>query len=167
MDTPKQNPPHICPRCYWDVGSKPDATPEEDQRREYIRCLLGNNTYKKSYALFDGQVNLSYRALNMAESSIMGKALRSLDAEDKESKAMEVLKLKLLFHLKQHNDTEYDSITTTDLAELNQLYDERFGGMSEDFVSVLIRTLMEFTKLVSLLADSGFDENFWKGAGLG
>jgi len=50
--------------------------------------------------------------------------------------------------------------------EAAELFENRFGNRSASFQAILFRTYQEFDRLMQILADGAFDENFYQGVGL-
>ena len=48
-----------------------------------------------------------------------------------------------------------------------ELHDERFANKGYALTRAIIHTYIEFERLLGILSEAGFDENFWSGAGLG
>lgn len=153
-----------CPRCAWDQ-QQVVVRPSEEDLKEYLRCTLAGHPFSKYYKLFDGQLTTKFMLLTSDESNILGDILAKIPREDRMVLASKALRIKLLFYLRQYNATNYE-IPAVD-ADLEQEFKKRFGPFGEDVPVILVRNMMEFTKLSELLTEAGFDRNFWKGAGLG
>ena len=153
-----------CPRCSWDL-KRLVMQAAEDDLKEYVRCILGCRPFTKTYTLFNGELTLKYSLLSSTESDQLADALAKLPRDNQMELATQAFRFKLLFYLRQFNNTTF-KIPAVD-ADLDQEYKARFGAFGEDVPVLLIRNMIEFTKLAGILTESGFDRTFWKGAGLG
>jgi hypothetical protein len=139
-----QEPVHTCPLCQYALNKPiPEAT--EEERKEYVRCLMSGNQFTKKYELYDGELKLMFSNIDTDAAETMSSILREVDTgEDVSALAPEVKSLE----------------------EARAMFSERFGGLSEDLTSIFVRASSEFNNLLTVLVQSGFDRNFWKGAGL-
>ena len=153
-----------CSRCGWEMRKLVSKVAEEDVR-EYVRCILAGRPFAKTYTLFEGAVCTQFSLLTSNESDVLGVMLSKISREDKMMLTQQALRLKLLFYLRRFNDKSY-TVPKADV-DVETEYNSRFGGIGEDIPVLLIRNMMEFTRLSEMLTETGFDANFWKGAGLG
>ena len=153
-----------CRRCGHDCSTNPQPVATEEEIQEYIRTVLADRPYAKSYGMFGGQVKIGMSALTSKESTHMAKILREAGTSD----TMDSMRIQLLYYLRTYRDTTYKApIDIEDLEGVREEFNNRFGQTSEDLVAVMVRTFTEFIRLLQLLTESAFDANFWKGAGLG
>jgi len=59
-----------------------EAEPTEDDRRRFLRSTLGNQPYKKTYDLFDGEIKMEMTDLSPAEEEQLFATLNKLVAEE-------------------------------------------------------------------------------------
>lgn len=57
----------MCPHCGLDPEQLALAVPTREEKLMFLHCLLGDQLFKKSYALFGGRLQLAYRMLRTAE----------------------------------------------------------------------------------------------------
>lgn len=57
----------VCPHCGLDPTQTALAVPTKEDKLLFLHCLLGDQLFKKSYSLFGGRLQLSYRMLRTAE----------------------------------------------------------------------------------------------------
>ena len=162
-----------CPRCMFNMGQGNKLiTPSEDERKEYVRCLLGGTLFEKEYTLFEGKLIIKMKALSNTEAERLNKILQELaQAVDTPNGfnyvQAEALKVKLLFYMRKAvGDGEFVPPESSTLEEAQAEYENRFGNVAEDVSMIYIQVLSEFTRLLALLSQSGLDQNFWKGVGL-
>lgn len=166
--TPEETPEVVtCKRCGCVCDEEP-LMPTEEERAEYLRCILGGNMYRKDYKLFKGAVQLSFGSLSNDEADAMGAVLGQLNMDQPTLKLQaEAVKIKLMYYLKSLTGRKFEAPKAGALIEdVQKEYRERFGSMSEDYMTILIRAYQEFYQLINLLTNSGFDSGFWEGAGL-
>jgi hypothetical protein len=163
----------ICPRCMFNMGQGNKLiTPSEDDKKEYVRCLLGGRVFEKEYTLYEGQLILKMVALDNTEADRLNKILKEVanhvqDNSDVTWAQTEALKVKLLFYMRKGiGKEEYEPPEFDTLEDAQAEYENRFGNVAEDVSMIFIQVLSEFTRLLALLSQSGLDQNFWKGVGL-
>jgi hypothetical protein len=166
---PSQTPQdHVaCMQCGYNMADISLPTPAEEERREYLRCILGKRPYKKTYTLYEGEITISFELLSQVDSARMAPILAKINQDENATELMrmtESVNLKLLFYLRQFNDTSYKVPETFD--KWREVYTDRFSEFDESVPALLIRVLLEFLRLADMLPSAGLDENFWKGAGL-
>jgi len=166
-EEPEKPEPVVCKRCGCICTEEP-LKPTEEERREYLRCILGGNMYVKKYNLFDGAITVSFGSLSNDEADRMGVVLGQLDRSMPPLKLQaEAVKIKLLYYLEGLGSDAYESPTEEAvIGDVYKLYKKRFGHLSEDYMTILIRAYQEFYQLIGILTNSGFDSGFWAGAGL-
>jgi hypothetical protein len=161
-----------CPRCGFSRGVAP--RPMEEDLQEYLRCVLGGLPFHKRYELHGGAVMVGFRSLSNREVDRMSAtaALLPQEPDNAQARALET-KLRLLYFLEtlQLDRAEASEYTPPQaamgsFAEIDAEFDKRFGALDETLVRALTQVLMLFMDLQGLLVVGGFDENFWKGAGL-
>jgi hypothetical protein len=162
--------PERCIRCDHPIGQKV-LEPSETDKREYVRRLLSNETFKKTYPMFDGALTLQFETLSSREAQILERFVDEINAtRDPAQARSETLRLRAVLNVRKIGDKELlrtELSPTTKVEEVLGEWDVRFGDCSEDMIVIIIRVLVQFTQYMNILANSAFDKNFWKGAGLG
>jgi hypothetical protein len=153
-----------CLRCGRDMAIEDEPAPSEEEKKEYLRCILGKKLYRKTYTLFDGTVTVAFELLTQAESTRMGPILHELNMTRSMQGLADSMNLKLLFYLRQFNTDEFSPPENLD--NWKEEFNTRFGDYGEDVTALAARILMEYLRLAEMLPQAGLDENFWKGAGL-
>ena len=166
---PSQMPqdPVACLRCGYNITDITSPTPGDEEKREYLRCILGKRPYKKTYTLYDGDITISFELLSQMDSARMGPMLTKINQNENATdltRMTESINLKLLFYLRQFNDISYT--VPENLDNWQEVFTDRFTEFDESVPALLIRVLLEFLRLADMLPSAGLDENFWKGAGL-
>jgi len=155
-------PAHRCPRCLHDLDQS-ILGPDPVDVQEYVRCILNKRRFRKTYSLFNGEISLSFQLLTQQESQQMYPLLRKIKHTDTLEGATAAYRLKLLFYLRQMNDSLFDIGACDDWEDE---FAKRFSEYGEDVPVMLTRVLIEFLRLSERLPTEGLDANFWKGAGL-
>ena len=159
--------PVSCQRCGHNVVAPDMPAPGEDEKREYLRCVLGKRSYKKTYTLYDGELTMAFELLSQEDSARMSPKLMEINRNEETddlTKMTESVNIKLLFYLRQFNDSSYTA--PEDLDNWKEEFKSRFSEFDESVPALLTRVLMEFLRLAEMLPAAGLDEDFWKGAGL-
>ena len=161
---------HInCPRCNWDTRQV--AIPvSEDDKKEYMRSILGEGCFSKEYPLYGGRFKAKFTDLMTEESDAMVEVLNQI-VEDPLF-LPKAIKIKLLFSTMHYvkgdkkidNDREALMEPKIKVEKILKLYNE-FFKLPETQCGMIAKEYQDFTTLIITLAESGFDENFWKGAG--
>ena len=163
-----QQEPKPCMKCGWDPENA-QVEVSEGEKEEYLRAILGSRSYNKNYDLFEGKLKVVMTSLNTVQSEELQNLINQLDKSDPQIFVTEAAKVKLIYYLKSVSSCE-EAFTPPEKLEKHEdakkAFNERFGELSEDLLSILIRVLIEFSKLLGQLAEAAFDKNFWKGAGL-
>jgi hypothetical protein len=155
-----------CPRCGWTDAPVPKASDEDKQ--EYLRCVMGNRAFSKTYPLYDGAVNITFQSLDSEAVQAVNKVLMQIDSPSPEVADDLNIKLKLIYFTKKYSTaeivTEYETPVIETPADIDTEFSKRFPYM-EPVLRVITQSYMIFTQLQELLVAEAFDENFWKGAG--
>ncbi len=57
----------FCPHCNWDLSVPSVEEPPYSDKMAFLQCLLGQKPFVKSYLLFNGNVEVTFRTLTMLE----------------------------------------------------------------------------------------------------
>jgi len=81
-DEPVEPPgPVYCPNCSFDLRRDPSEVSLED-KQEFLRSVLANQSFTKTYKLLNGRVTIRFRARNTAIDTLIEQQLH-LDLENK------------------------------------------------------------------------------------
>lgn len=155
-----------CQRCGWDYAQLRVHSQEED-KKNYLRSVLGEEPFRKLYPLFDGQLKVECVSLDGAQSRQLALLLRDAQSPNAYNVLVDSLQIRMLFYIRRVNADEYaPPPATANYADVQKLFLERFGRKSENLLGTLSRLMMEFTRLIDILSSEGLDNAFWKSAGL-
>jgi hypothetical protein len=157
----------VCPVCGHCEDIK-EINVDEEEVKEFIRSLLGNRPFFKEYKLYNDQFKIKFKTLNTEDSerlTIFLTKLRNEDININELK-QKSLSLKLLYYTDEVNGKKINFKGYTDIEDAFNSYKDNFKDLGENVIGLCIRTLVQFLFLQKLLIDKGYDENFWRSAGL-
>jgi hypothetical protein len=170
---------HTCPRCAFRLKDKdgnpvPKVEANEEEKREYIRRMLAGERYTKTFSIYDGRINLTFTTLSGRTSKNLNRVLQqiTLDEAMREDPKATAYGLKMMAALTrlEVGDNTYNYTLDIDpemkLETAKAKYEERFGDFDEWLLVAIITAFGCFERLLQLLMEDGFSENFWKGAGL-
>lgn len=171
----------ICPRCMWDT-SLPVVEPTEEDKKDYLRCVLGGKPYSKTYEVFGGAVFLTFqerdnKLAQMREHQQKVDAIKVLAEVDEKMAGLEMLdkatKTRVATTLKRvrMGDEEKTIPDWKDLEEedgvsvVQQLVLATFDGVSESLTNVFVNLARDFEALVDTLTQRAAESDFWTGVG--
>jgi len=163
-DTSTIEKKETCPRCHFNLSEDNTPAPSEDEKKEYVRCLLSGKVFSKTYGLFDGQITARFDMLTSAEADRMKKALLTVSSDEAVSSITDSIKIKCLYYCREFNGNVFN--LDFDPEKWEDEHAKRFGEMGEDIPVIITRVLLEFLRLAESLPAAGLDKSFYKGAGL-
>jgi hypothetical protein len=156
-----------CRRCGYAEG---DTKPPEDDMQEYMRSVLGNRRFSKTYELMRGQIKVTFTTIDTNASERVNKIIDRLSVlEDPVQFRAVATKINMAYMLTSYTmggetkELEVSQATTPETVTKD--FVERFGDMDESIIQLLTRAMGTFITLKSALIDECFDEAFYKGAG--
>lgn len=158
-----------CPHCGWAEGAQPK--PKQEDLEEYLRCVLGDKLFSKTYDAYKGELRLKFTSLASKDVDGLNNLLFSLSEENQNVLQDIAMKLKLMYFLTAiskggKTDTVYAIPTGLDSkAMIDAEFNKRFGTTSEPIMRVLGQAVLVFIELQALLVNEAFDKNFWSSAG--
>ena len=129
--------------------------------------MLGGDIFQKTYPLFKGDLSYTFRSPGGSEARQLTMLMRQIPGDNTYNTSVDQMQLRLLFYLKQFNDTEYDPTEATTFEDAMKEYHSRFGEWPEGRIAAAIKINQEFIQLTQTLLDTGFDESFYDSVGLG
>jgi len=191
VPAPVPEKPENCKRCGMKAGVEP-LKPDEAEMREYVRRLISGQPYTKAFSLFDGNLTFVFRGLQQTDRDHMDalstfirqEFLDSLSAIERDLIQVfpphvlsEELQIRVVFAVQALGERTFsvparldttESISRTHVDKMLFIFRQQFvENQSEDMLALLVRTYDQFTLLCNSLMGAAFDENFYKGAGLG
>ena len=159
----------VCPRCEW-PAARQNVQPSEEDKKAFLRAVLGDGQFGKTYPLYDGKLKLGFSSLTTAQSLVLSEMGRLVPGKTPYEQSVELFRLKLLFYLTAKNDETFVPPAVDDeevtFKQVRAEYLKRFGKWNEALLALALRTLQEFIRLEDLLMNGGLDKAFWKSAGL-
>ena len=163
-----------CPRCKWDTRKNLFPIGEED-KKEYLRCVLGGGCFSKMFSFFGGAFQIEFIDLTGEESDAVVRLIRTILSD--EMLIVKALKIKILFALTaitiSGKETTFDRKALVELEKTGELdvdkalkeFNKRFGSLPETVSGLISRTYHTFSEILVGLAEGGLDENFGRALG--
>ena len=140
---------------------------QEDDKKEFLRALLGKRVFTKKYNLFQNNVSLTLRSLTVQEAN----ALLLLEEQNADQLLDGTLlsQIRILFHLESLiiNSTPKQVVTPDKVtlqqrtfADICKDCSSVFSGMDDILFQTLLRTHNSFIDTVLALRAGGLDPNF-------
>lgn len=169
----KKQQEYICPICRH-PASRPVVQADEADLREFMRCIMGEKLFAKTYSIGSGKqdrMKWKLQILTSNQSDQMDALLAEI-SKQKERTGMqlmsEVQEVKLLFYVRAVNDEVFEppGNECTEIDQIHKIFNERYGSKSELVKTIGVRVITTFEQLIAILTTAVFDESFWQGAGL-
>jgi hypothetical protein len=154
----------MCPRCGFDTRAKMGPVSEED-KKEYIRNLIGGTSYTKEYTMFEGQVAVMFKDLTLVESDKLTQLIQGcLQDPLFLIKATQMKVLLSLVHVKRgENLVVLDRakiMAVKDYSEALALYQEAFVGFPDGVTSLITTMFNMFSQQLFQIVNGAVDRNF-------
>jgi hypothetical protein len=165
---------NTCPKCSWDIRNKVLKAKEEDLK-EYTRCLLAGRCFVKSMELYGGHLSVEFTENDDDTRDEIVRLVQSIDYNKLTQLDVMTLtrKIQVVFCLTKMaagDDTKSFEVPSPGALssgeDVEKEFKERLGGRTASVQATLFRAYLEFDKLIAVLSDGAFDENFYQGAGL-
>ncbi len=174
----------LCPKCGFNLKNEP-VKPTEDDKQQYLRCVLGDKLFEKDYNLYNGAMSITFRARNVKQSELILDTMQARIAAGKLSVAnvphyvyemtryqltISVVAIKLRDgEAKTFAPVDKKDLETYGATGVNNLleyaYDYKFGNWPDALLNSVIQVHREFEKLIEILAGRVMDSDFWTSAG--
>ena len=179
----------FCPHCQWDLSAPGQPEPTHSERTTFLQALLGDKVYARSYRLFGGGLQITFRTLTTQEiDAVFKQAFRERDRGEFTSAAdmyERVNRLRLYLQLQRVTSPEYDHDMPDGLtketspnataywdappgAEVLKLVEKHIleGVLrSESVWRVAMQQCSKFNQLVSRMEILMDSDSFWKATG--
>lgn len=177
----------ICPICGWDRSKALKAEPTKEDKLEFIRAVLGERPFEKSFPLFGGEVVLYFKEPTAAASTLlrmeMEKRVQLGRYKSRDSIGIAFIQLRTLASLsklvrKEGKTTSFEvverliqalivrnSVEVSDngKTELENLEDKLFMSMPESLVRACAISLQKFEDILAVLGSRANDPDFYSG----
>ena len=157
-----------------DADLRQEATPTEQDRQEFMRCLLGNRAYAKRYELFGGMLVITFRDIPPAKEdmlfAILAEKQRDAEIKTDDDWEVEMLRLRLIANVESmiiagQPEIKHPAADVASDAEAATIVMNSFKS-SVTYRAVL-RTLRIFKLHLEWLLERSLDSDFWEADGLG
>lgn len=154
----------VCPRCGFDTRVKLGPVNEED-KKEYIRCLLGGTPFSKQYTMFDGQMLIQFKDLTIEESDKLTTLIH--DCLQDPLFLIKGTQIKVLFSIQtiRKGDAviQVDRerlLALKDSAAALEMYKEVFKGYPDGITSMVTTLFNLFSQQLFQIVNGAVDRNF-------
>lgn len=181
--TESEDTPMVCPNCSADLRGLAEKEVSEDDKTCWLRHILGEETFTKTYSLYDGQLRLTYRN-SVAQDN--GAVLRQLqeDLKNGVTQAETVFRAQVYYlgfylaavdrgdneqvYLRPSDDTYAPDVVkegerTATLLE--RVYDRLTSEFSEGVLTTLVFWMKDFEATAVTLMRNSATPDFWHPAG--
>ncbi len=162
-----------CPRCGWSNTDKP--VPNQEDLKEFMRCMLGSRQFSKVYPLYEGAMELRFSTLSTADTDVLNSCILNCGKTDELDIKTFSFKAKLLYLLVSMKlDREVISFSRPSFgglkndelaAAVEEEYIKRFGKLQDPVLQLVLRSMLVFIDLQNILTAAALDNSFWKAAG--
>jgi len=138
-----------------------DVMPSEDDKKEFLRSVLGGRPFIKEYTALEGGLVLRYSSLSVSESQsverAMHKEIKELEDKGKPTDvervnvAIKARLCALLREVRMGDDKREWKLPGDGRWTPSAMYTERFGDLPDPIMFVVVRRLGNFEKLVDNL----------------
>lgn len=156
----------VCPHCLRDAASSVNM-PSDDDKRAWLRSILGGTSFVKQYSIFGGQGQLSFRSLTVSDRDDIAKQLQSElqsgELPGGNSDAAARLVQARALNLRMAVSILIDGSAARAAYTPREAYIRNIASRSEDFYAVARQLFIEFESLCINLRLGASSPNFWKG----
>jgi hypothetical protein len=64
-----------CPRCSWDCSKPVTDAPDQSDKEEFVRSILGSRPFKKKFSFLKGKLEITLRSISVLEEAAVFKEL--------------------------------------------------------------------------------------------
>lgn len=152
------------------------AMPTPEDKQEFLRCILGNRSYRKTYALFGGLVEVTFRELTVREEDEifgeLGRAHASGAVITEEDWTVTFERLRMLNSLTRvHVQGSDDYVREPDIAHDKITYDSIENHLTRLGASTMYRAILQMSRTfraqMELMLEAASDSDFWMDVGHG
>jgi hypothetical protein len=154
----------MCPRCGFDTRNRITPVNEED-KKEYIRNLLGGVSFSKEFTLFDGMFKIKFTEITTDESDKLIALLQPLLKD--QMFMIKATQIKLLFTTVGYKkgdvgtEVDRDELLKLETPEAALGLFKMYFGKFPDTVNGSITSLFNvFSNQVVMIANESLDRNF-------
>jgi hypothetical protein len=133
---------------------------QPDDQQEYLRSILGQRPFKKTYKFFDGGYTVCFKTISLLESRLLDRLedkLTELEGTDDD----DVSALRLRFYCEELNkETLPELDASEDLSALRQNLRDRFLRLDSTLFKLLVKAHNSFIDLLNTFQRDGLSETF-------
>jgi hypothetical protein len=167
--------PVICQKCGWDHNNV-SIKPTDEEVNEFVRSAMGERGFEKEYSVWNGNLKITFGERSSTAKDEITQLLKTVRPVNPGRASIEVLtdirKVQTMFALRRVQGPDFDKefnieVSHEDCAQALETFETEIGQQFKAIiVDVILRSFVEFDRLLIVLTEAAFDENFWEGAGL-
>lgn len=169
-----------CQRCGWELASNLVEKVTDDDKRNFVRCMLGEQRFTKDYILLGGELKATFRAIRPVEMDLIVDQLKKDTADGKlnneaeylvnYSRYMLVCSLQAVSFIDKgqsypevipRKDKSEEAPEENGPSALPTLYKELTEDWQEALHAILLVHMRQFEKLYDILIHRAYDPDFW------
>lgn len=139
------------------------AQPTDEEKQEFVRCVLGNRSYKKKYELFGGASSIEFSDMSPAVEEGIYRALAKAEIPQGDDWAVILDRMRLVACTV---DTTFSDLTQSDPVIAVDAVNEIINKLpSATHYSVLMRAQRIFRRHLEIMLERSLDSDFWRADG--
>ena len=151
-----------CPRCGLDLTVKQDTAVSEEDKKSYIRAILGDKPFQKEFSFFDGALRITFQEMPGKTASKLFRIINDMPADSQLMMIAVRVKMGLCTAMlsKGGVDTQgwVDGEVTKEAAEA--VYDKVYGNLPESTLAAAHGAFAAFNKISGAIGTACLDKNF-------
>jgi hypothetical protein len=136
------------------------AQPTEEEKQEFIRCVLGNKPYAKKFSLFGGAVDVTLTDLTPKQEEDLYRELARAEIPQGDDWAVLLDRMRLVSSV---TESSIDDIIAGAGAELANNFAEALPSSS--LYKALMRASRIFQRHLEIMLERSLDSDFWRADG--
>jgi len=139
------------------------AQPTEEEKQEFIRCMLGNRPYRKRYELFGGATSIEFTDLTPGDEENIYRALAKAELQPGDDWAVVLDRIRLVAST---TSTVFSDLIQGDPTITVDCVESIIKQMpSAALYHVLMRAQRIFRRHLEIMLERSLDSDFWRADG--
>jgi hypothetical protein len=150
-----------CPRCGLPLAKDYSDKPSAEDRKNYIRAVLGGKRFQKEFTFFDGALKVMFQEMTGGESKKLFAAISELESDSNLMPKAVRMKMGLCTVYVDKGGQRADTLNAEVTREsLEAAYDKAYGSLPESVVATVHGAFAAFNSIVGKIGESCLDKNF-------
>ena len=154
--------PERCPRCGLNPKESDLEVAAAEDRKEWIRAVIGDTRFYKSYPLLKGALVVRFKTRTIEESDSIQVAMSKIVAADTR---IGVAALQDVMYkqnqLQMSASLDFISVNSVTDNFADKVGTDKFQGWSEQKMQLVLAAFYQFERLVQTLLNHAMDDSFW------